>query len=209
MTEPAADPRLNAQAAAAAQYEALLNEAMSAQRSFDSRSLLSEQDAALGQAGLHFVSAASDVESLLSHGAPINGVRRIDYGDQLQHLETPLLTAFIDQRFEVAGTLVRFGADVNAPNAALFPDGRVLAHTALHMLASRKEQVGARVLIEAGADVNLQTTWGTTPLHFAAENDDTETVSRLLSAGARTDIRDLNGALPIDQAGPASRRLLG
>ena len=123
--------------------------------------------------------------------------------------ETPLLTALVDERRVVARELIRSGADVDAPNAAIFLSGGGFGHSALHMMIERRDRDGIRMLISAGADVNRQTTLGSTPLYFAASVDDPELVSVLLKAGARPQIRDLEGKLPAEMAGPRTRHLFG
>jgi ankyrin repeat protein len=58
----------------------------------------------------------------------------------------------------------------------------------------------ARMLIDAGADVDVQNEVGSTPLHWAAGRGDIEIARMLLDAGARKDIPDENGHLPYDFA---------
>lgn len=178
------------------------------QRSFDSRSLSGELYAAVGMYGLHYAKTGAEVALLLSDGAPIDGVALIEYGDDIQHWETPLLTAFVDGRLEVADRLISSGADVDAPNGAFFQYGGGFGHSALHMLIQRRDYIGTQRLIAAGADVNRQTTLGSTPLYFAASIDDPELVRILLEAGARPQVRDLKGGLPVEIAGPMTRHLL-
>lgn len=182
--------------------------AVAAQRDFESQSLAHELSAQLGEYGLHFAHVTSDVGLLLRAGAPIDGVRIIDYGDGLQHWESPLLTACVDERFAVAESLIRFGAAVDAPNAVRYPNGSGFAHTALHMVIARRDRVGAERLIAAGADIDRRTSLGSTPLYYAANNDDVQMVALLLRGGARPDIPDFKGLLPADSAGPKTRPLL-
>lgn len=189
-------------------HYASLDEARVDQLRFESRSLLGELYAGLGSYGLHFAESGTDVVALLQHGAPINGIKQIDYGDDLQHWETPLLTAYIDGRLEAATSLIGHGASVDAPNLVVLADGAGFGHTALHMLTARADIAGALSLITAGSDVNQQTTEGMTPLHYAAVNDDKRTVDVLLRKGAKPGIRDFSGALPIDVAGKKARHSL-
>lgn len=186
---------------------ASLDSAREAQGAYNSRSLIGEFHSQFGQWGLHAAESAAEVRSLLRDGAPIDGVALIDYGDTLQHWETPLLTALVDGRSEAADELLLSGADVDAPNAAVFPSGHGFAHTALHMMIQRRDHGAVRRLIAAGANVNHQTTLGSTPLYFAASVDDLELVRILLDAGARPRTPDVEGALPVDSAGPRTRHL--
>ena len=43
----------------------------------------------------------------------------------------------------------------------------------------------ARLLIEAGADVNMRTDWGTTALQDAKDNEQIDIVNLLIEAGAQ------------------------
>ena len=197
------------------QYSSI-DSAVAGQRAFASQSLFTDAAASAGeQWGLHAAVHRSEVVEWLLNGAPIDGVARIEYGDNLMHWETPLLTAFIDGHREVAEALIENGADVDAPNMVKFPNGSGFAHTTLHMLAVRGDNSGVARLIEAGADVNRRTTLGTTPLHFAAREDNSELVEILLRAGANRNVREFDtdqpgslGDLPVEQAGPRTRSLL-
>lgn len=188
---------------------ASLDAARVEQQVFVSRSLVSELGARAGNYGLHYVETAAEVQLLLREGAPINGSALIEYGDPIQHWETPLLTALVDERRVVARELIRSGADVDAPNAAIFLSGGGFGHSALHMMIERRDYDGVQLLISAGADVNRQTTLGSTPLYFAASADDPELVNVLLNAGAWPQIPDLEGTLPAETAGPSTRHLFG
>lgn len=213
------DPRAQRDAATVhaeiARGYASIDQAVADQRAFQSRSLYSEFYSSTGQWGLHAAATRADVVEWLRAGAPINGVAKIDYGDNRQHWEVPLLTAFIDGHFEAAIALIECGADVDAPNAIVLPDGSVLNHTTLHMVTQRGDNAAASRLIAAGADVNRQTTFGTTSLHFAAGEDNYDLVVMLLRAGANPHVREFDkdrpggfGDLPIDQAGPTTVPLL-
>lgn len=111
--------------------------------------------------------------------------------------------------------LIDNGADVDAPNAIVFPNGSVLNHTTLLMLAQRGDESGVARLIDAGADVNRRTSLGSTSLHFAAGKDNLNMVTMLLRAGANPHVREFDpdrsgglGDLPVDQAGLRTHHLL-
>ena len=55
----------------------------------------------------------------------------------------------------------------------------------------------ARLLLEHGANVNVQDQNGGTPLIMAAVNNHTETVETLLDAGAQVDRPDVHGFSPL------------
>ncbi|MEM9630713.1 MAG: ankyrin repeat domain-containing protein [Pseudomonadota bacterium] len=58
----------------------------------------------------------------------------------------------------------------------------------LHVLAHRQDLYSCRVLLESGADPNLQGDIGYTPLHYAVMAQNRELTDLLLEFGARTDI---------------------
>lgn len=214
LTLMAGDPMI-AKYAIVRQYSSI-ERAKADQRAFAADSLVGELLHALGeQQWLHAADSSQEVAEYLRLGAPINGVAKIDYDDELVHWETPLVTALIDGRVGVAIALIRSGADLDAPNAIIFPNGGGMGHTALHMMAQRGDDSGAALLISAGADVNRRTTAGTTPLHFAAGKDNAQLVGALLRAGADPEVREFDdtrpgglGDSPYDQAGPKTRIIL-
>ena len=61
--------------------------------------------------------------------------------------------------------------------------------TPLHLFAWRSDEKVAKVLVEAGADVNAVGDMGETPLHVALKKENEALVLLLLGAGARIDIR--------------------
>lgn len=61
--------------------------------------------------------------------------------------------------------------------------------TPLHVMAWREDLYGAKILIEAGADVNAVGDMGETPLHVALTNENEELTELLLETGANPDIR--------------------
>lgn len=187
---------------------ASVDAAMADQRRFDSISLVSELFAAVGAWGLHAARTRSDVEYLLRQGAPVDGLRLIDWADGHQHWETPLVTACVDHRWEVATALIDNGAVVDAPNMIVAPGGSGFGHTAIHTLTTSGDVPGVVRLIAAGANVNRQTTLGWTPLHFAAQKDNPEMTATLLQAGAEPGIGDLDGERPTAFAGRRTRHLL-
>jgi ankyrin repeat protein len=56
----------------------------------------------------------------------------------------------------------------------------------------------ARMLIDAGANVNVQNKRGRTPLHRAASDGSVEIARMLIDAGARKDIPNEDGKFPYD-----------
>ena len=72
--------------------------------------------------------------------------------------------------------------------------------TALHMCASYNHPEIARMLIDAGADVNIQDENGLTPLHWCVINNHPEIARMLIDAGADKTIPNNNGTLPYELA---------
>jgi uncharacterized protein len=84
-------------------------------------------------------------------------------------------------------TLIRQGADVNAPQG----DGV----TALHWAARNGDAELAAMLVAAHANVKVETRFGAySPLHLAAEHGAAPVVKALLAAGAAADGRTSTGA---------------
>jgi len=107
---------------------------------------------------------------------------------------TPLGLACYFGQFEVARYLVLKGADVNLPSDNGF---RVFP---IHSAAAGNYNEIARMLIDAGANVNVKQQAGATPLHSAAQNGNLELLIMLLENGADTEVRMEGGKLPADLA---------
>ena len=90
-------------------------------------------------------------------------------------------------------TALRAGANVDS----LDPQGN---RRALNYAAIGNHVAAVRVLLAAGASVNLPNRTGFTPLHHAAEYGSVDALAALLAAGADPSIRSIQGALPIDTA---------
>jgi uncharacterized protein len=133
---------------------------------------------------------------------------------------------------ETVRTLLRGGADVNAPQgdgmtalhwAALNADldtlnvlvsagaateatTRVGAYTPLHLAATRGHAAAAARLLEAGSKVAALTTTGVQPLHLAAQSGNTAAVAALLDKGADVNARDkTHGRTPLVFAAASDR----
>jgi ankyrin repeat protein len=78
----------------------------------------------------------------------------------------------------------------------LDPDGR----TALMAAAIDSKFEASRILIAAGAQLNIQDPGGWSALHFAAQSGSAEVVGQLLEAGASVDPIDSYGNTPLWRA---------
>lgn len=204
------------------EYSREITAAVSAQRTYMKLSLMLQASslqeftmakngvgaAYLQQWGLHAEVDPGAVKRWIDTGAPVNGLSKIDYGDGLEHWETPLLTALIDERLNVADSLLANGANVDAANFYVDERNVILAHTALHMMSARADVESVRYLLAAGADVSRRTTDGATALSFAAAEDDPATVLLLLEAGANPADTDFFGRTPLSRSGQRARGLL-
>uniref|UniRef100_H3DJ11 Ankyrin repeat and SOCS box containing 2b n=1 Tax=Tetraodon nigroviridis TaxID=99883 RepID=H3DJ11_TETNG len=126
------------------------------------------------------------VRLLLSYGATVN--QRCAQG------WTALHEAVSRDNTEICETLIRAGASVNPSNT--------YSMAPLTVAAQRGQLRALCHLIEraAGADVNMQTCDGLTPLHEASRHGHTETVSALLSKHADANRAAASGLLPLHVA---------
>ncbi|MDF3078579.1 MAG: hypothetical protein K0S09_2468 [Sphingobacteriaceae bacterium] len=107
---------------------------------------------------------------------------------------TPLGLACYFEHEEIARYLLLKGADVNLPSNNgfnVFP---------LHSAVAANNTDITKILLEAGAEVNVAQASGTTPLHSAAQNGNIEILINLLEAGANVNARMEGGKLPADMA---------
>jgi ankyrin repeat protein len=117
---------------------------------------------------------------------------------------TALHLAIFSDQGEAARVLIAHGADVNqlstSTTARVPPLGTVAFVRSLPL---------ARLLLDAGADVNGHEESGSTALHADAENGDRDLARELLARGASRQIRTTEGKTPADLAANDDlRRLL-
>jgi carbon storage regulator CsrA len=72
--------------------------------------------------------------------------------------------------------------------------------TQMHNAVIDHRRVRIAELIAAGADVNRKDNSGSTPLHFAAQEQDVEIAGMLIEAGAEVDAKDKSGNTPLWRA---------
>uniref|UniRef100_A0A0G4IAY4 Protein kinase domain-containing protein n=1 Tax=Chromera velia CCMP2878 TaxID=1169474 RepID=A0A0G4IAY4_9ALVE len=74
------------------------------------------------------------------------------------------------------------------------------SETAAHAACRFGEAEGLRILVDAGADLNIQDGHGYTPAHLAAQEGHVEVLRVLAHAGADLEVRDKDGRTPADLA---------
>ncbi len=124
---------------------------------------------------------ADAIKLLLKKGANINGMSKTNY--------TPLMTAFGSYRYEIAKLLIEDGADVNWKTDHFYGETFALMNA-----VSFKDPKWIRLLIKAGADLNVKDKKARTPLMVAATEARTDTAEVLIKAGADIRVRDTNGS---------------
>lgn len=71
-------------------------------------------------------------------------------------------------------------------------------NTPLHVAAERKQYDSVRFLVTLGTNLDITNRMGKTPLHISVTSSVPRIAKELLLKGARRDVRDVNGAHPID-----------
>ena len=168
----------------------------------------------------------SIVEVLLDHGAAVNGVdgagkTPLQQACYLENANKYIINVLLEHGADIEAFIGRFrltpltlacnsntnvgivqlllnaGADVNGNHSIIAP---------LHAAIRRGRSALLEMLIEAGADVNIQSTGlfnlpaGSTPLHGAADVSRIQFVATLLAAGADPNIANSEGRTPLHHA---------
>lgn len=143
---------------------------------------------------LHIAALKNNVEMvsrLLDNGADPNLRSKFSSGT------TPLHWALREGNVECAQALLDNGAEVDlATDWGVTP----LMQTINHQGSSGNLAAGVALLLEAGADPDLQNKIGETALHYAARERKAEAVSLLIEHGADIDIENMDGLTPLDVA---------
>lgn len=141
---------------------------------------------------------ANRVAELLSQGADPNAAREQWPG------WIPLHAAIEELDYggsvEVVTLLLNHGADVNGWDAQH-------EATPLLMAIFRSNREAVRILLEAGANPNVRSGEGDSPLRWCVENGDRETAALLLQYGASKTIDEFGGACGYTALGMAARKL--
>ena len=133
-------------------------------------------------------------------------VGKFDSVAHLLYLNPDVVNEFSDDGFTPLGLAVYFGheditrylllkeADPNLPSNNgfnVYP---------LHSAVAADHTMIAKMLMEAGADVNVTQQSGVTPLHSAAQNGNIDLIIVLLEAGAEVHVRMEGGKTPANLA---------
>ncbi|MCO6438228.1 MAG: ankyrin repeat domain-containing protein [Phycisphaerae bacterium] len=102
-------------------------------------------------------------------------------------------------KFDLAGLRASLAAQPESIDSR-GADGQTLLQTAVRIGAVRE----AELLIESGADVRAVDAWGRSALHYAAMENQSALITRLVAAGADVGSRDVWGETPLQTA---ARRL--
>ena len=120
-----------------------------------------------------------EIRRLIAEGADINARA---FGRGIDAQNTPLMTAVYFKRNEIFDLLIGLGAEINKTNGE--------GETPLIIAAREDNKYAARILLDRGADVNVQPKCVLTKipegaaLHYAVRNNDPELVQMLLERGA-------------------------
>jgi uncharacterized protein len=90
--------------------------------------------------------------------------------------------------------LITMGADIN------WYDEKDYNYTPLHAASSRNRPEIVKMLIDAGAELNVQTSGGLTPLHRTIPMSNSEVAKILIDAGADLNIQEVHGWTPLHWA---------
>ncbi len=130
--------------------------------------------------------------------------------------DTPLFFAVAQHDTEMVGLLLRHDADPNAQTSVRDGSMSVLGHipfladmlddeaasevaddSPLHQAVIGNAPDIVSILVDHGADRNLQDMMHRTPLHWSAEKDSDEITYMLLQKGAELDVQDREGDTPL------------
>lgn len=131
---------------------------------------------------------------LLLQGADVNVRVRSQYADTIS---TPLATACKKQQPHQVRLLLKHGAD---PNALSGSEHNGPFSPLVYAIQVKNQEILRLLLADPRTNVNQQLVFGSTALHFAVAQNNTDAVRRLLEAGADVLQKNNDGKTPLDQA---------
>ena len=151
---------------------------------------------------MHYLNALNSGETaevLIAHGADVGA--RIREGSWVEGA-TPLHKAAgrLYDSPDLIRVLLAHGADVNARTDVGKGNSIKSGASPLYFAADRGNIESAKLLIRAGADLNIQDGQGWTPLHLACYRGRAAMVALLAESGANTNLLDHNGQTPLHLA---------
>lgn len=142
-----------------------------------------------------FFDRNNQLNNLAEKGKTARLLRLVAKGADINQLDvagdTPLLSALSVLPFahrETADAIIKAGADVNCRRK----DAR-FDYTPLMIAAKKGFSSTVQLLLNAGAEINASSAYGTTALINAAIGNHTDIVDMLLQAGASVHHRDIDG----------------
>jgi ankyrin repeat protein len=131
------------------------------------------------------------IRAQLALGAPVDALD--DLGFSALHYATD------SGQLEVVKLLIGSGCEIDKPCSSID------CPTALHLACAKNHRVIAKVLLDAGADVEPRDSDGATPLHLASQKGNLEIVRLLFAAGADKFARAVSGQSALHYAAQAGK----
>lgn len=166
-----------------------------------------------------------DISSAALNGDIEEVIRIIDSGVDLStddECNTALFDALESKRFDIAGILLKNGADINRPHPLinntpiefaienidsgtveflLKNDAVIDDYILLNIVPMGDNPDRIRLALSSDIDLNIVSKdWQRSPLHLACMYGYIETAKALIEAGAIASKQDINGLLPLDLA---------
>lgn len=126
--------------------------------------------------------------------------------DKKEELERELFEAIISNKLYIVEALINGGVDINCVRNYSYPN-ETCYRAPLHCAISYQRYYIFKLLIDKGANVNIDYISGDTLLHFAVLAKSYKMVKYLLSKGANVNKRNDDGKLALDIALDITREL--
>lgn len=157
---------------------------------------------AVAASGVQAQTSKSDKLALAIAGGDLKSVKQliavgVDVNAPLESMNNvhPVALAIVMKQPATARLLLQKGAN---PNVPLVPGDTSL--TLLHYQVDKGETEMVKLLVDAGANLEVRDRYGSTPLNLAAKKGATDIAKILLEAGAIVDSRDDKKRTPLHWA---------